>query len=70
MRAMPVHDLYPEGAPVREDGRLVHDLYLVRVKPLAASRAPWDYEETLQTVPGDQAFRPLADAGCPLVGKI
>jgi branched-chain amino acid transport system substrate-binding protein len=68
MRAMPVQDVYTQHGEIRADGRLVHDMYLVRVKQPAESRGPWDYEEILQTVPGDQAFRPLAEAGCP-IGK-
>jgi branched-chain amino acid transport system substrate-binding protein len=69
MRAMPVHDVYTDHGEIRADGRLVHDMYLVRVKQPADSHGPWDYEEILQTVPGDQAFRPLAEAGCPLGKK-
>ncbi|HEY1412981.1 MAG TPA: ABC transporter permease, partial [Rhodopila sp.] len=65
-RALPVTDFYVNNAKVRADGRLVHDMYLVRVKTLAQSHAPWDYEEILQTVPGDQAFRPIAETGCAL----
>ena len=67
MRAMPVKDFYAEGT-IRADGRLVHDMYLVRVKTPKESKSDWDFEQILQTVPGDQAFRPLAEAGCP-VGK-
>jgi branched-chain amino acid transport system substrate-binding protein len=66
MRAMPVNDFYVNNARVRADGRLMHDMYLVRVKSPAESKAPWDYEAILQTVPGNQAFRPLAETGCPL----
>ncbi len=69
MRALPVHDFYAGEAKLRADGRLVHDMYLVKVKSPAASKGPWDYEEILQTVPGDKAFRPLEEVGCPLVGK-
>ncbi len=65
MRAMPAKDFYAEGT-IRADGRLVHDMYLVRVKTPAESKSDWDFEQILQTVPGDQAFRPLAEAGCPL----
>ena len=65
MRSLPVHDFYADGATVRADGRLVHDMYLVRVKTPAESHAPWDYETILQTVPGTKAFRPMAEAGCP-----
>jgi branched-chain amino acid transport system substrate-binding protein len=65
MRALPVSDFYVDNARVRADGRLLHDMYLVRVKSPAASKSPWDLEEIVQTVPGDQAFRPLGETGCP-----
>ena len=68
MRELPVHDFYADNAKLRADGRLVHDMYLVKVKTPAESHGAWDYEEVLQTVPGDKAFRPLAEAGCPLAG--
>jgi branched-chain amino acid transport system substrate-binding protein len=64
MRELPVQDVYTEQGEIRADGRMVHDMYLVRVKRPADSQGPWDYEEILQTVPGRQAFRPLAEAGC------
>ena len=69
MKATPVRDMYAENGMIRPDGRMLHDMYLVRVKTPAESKAPWDYEDTLQTVAGDVAFRPLAEAGCPLVRK-
>jgi branched-chain amino acid transport system substrate-binding protein len=69
MRATPVHDIYTEHGEIRPDGRLLHDMYLVRVKTPTESHGPWDYQEILQTVPADQAFRPLAEAGCPLGKK-
>jgi branched-chain amino acid transport system substrate-binding protein len=52
---------------VRADGRLVHDMYLVEVKAPEESRYPWDYDKVLSIIPGDQAFRPLAEGKCPLV---
>lgn len=66
MRAMPVNDIFTNGGHLRRDGRMVHDMFLVRVKTPAESHGPWDYEQVLQTVPGTQAFRPEAEAGCPL----
>jgi len=66
MRATPVNDVFTTDGHLRADGRLVHDMFLVRVKAPAASKGAWDYEEVLQTVPGAQAFRAEADAGCPL----
>ena len=67
MRELPVNDFYVKNGHVREDGRLVHDMLFVQVKTPAESKGPWDYYKILGTVPGDQAFRPLAEGGCPLV---
>ncbi|MEO8780557.1 MAG: ABC transporter substrate-binding protein [Bradyrhizobium sp.] len=67
MRAMPVNDFYVKNGHLREDGRLVHDMYFAQVKTPAESTGPWDYYKILATIPGDQAFRPMAEAGCPLV---
>lgn len=67
MRELPVNDFYARNGRVREDGRLVHDMYFVQVKTPAESTGPWDYYKILATIPGNQAFRPLGEAGCPLV---
>jgi branched-chain amino acid transport system substrate-binding protein len=67
MRELPVNDFYVKNGHVREDGRLVHDMLFVQVKTPAESRGPWDYYKILGTVPGDAAFRPLAEGGCRLV---
>lgn len=67
MRELPVNDFYVKGGHLREDGRLVHDMYFAQVKTPSESTRPWDYYKILGAIPGDQAFRPLAEAGCPLV---
>jgi len=69
MKEMPVNDFMTHGAKVREDGRVVRDMYLVEVKTPAESKGPWDYYKILTTIPGDEAFRPLADGNCPFVEK-
>ena len=51
---------------VRVDGRVVHDMYLVEVKKPEESKKPFDYYKVIATVPGDRAFRPLAEGNCPL----
>jgi branched-chain amino acid transport system substrate-binding protein len=66
MREMPVGDFYVRNGHLREDGRLVHDMYFAQVKQPSDSNRPWDYYNILGTIPGDQAFRPLAESGCPL----
>ncbi|MDR3464424.1 MAG: ABC transporter substrate-binding protein [Xanthobacteraceae bacterium] len=67
MRKQPVNDFFAQGGKVREDGRMVHDMYLMRIKKPAESKGKWDLYEYLETVPGDDAFRPLAEGGCPYV---
>jgi branched-chain amino acid transport system substrate-binding protein len=67
MRALPVNDMFTQGGRVREDGRHVHDMYLVEAKKPEESRGPWDVYRILSTIPAEQAFRPLNEGGCPLV---
>ena len=67
MRELPVNDFYTKNGRLREDGRLVHDLYFVQVKTPTESSGPWDYYKILSTIPGEKAFRPLGESGCPLV---
>jgi branched-chain amino acid transport system substrate-binding protein len=67
MKATPVNDFFARNGHIREDGRMVHDMYLVQVKTPAQSKSEWDLYNVLATVPGDEAYRPLAEGGCPLV---
>jgi len=69
MREIPVNDFYAKNGRLREDGRLVHDMYFAQVKKPSESREPWDYYNILGTVPGVNAFRSLEDGGCPLVPR-
>jgi branched-chain amino acid transport system substrate-binding protein len=66
-RSMPVDDFMTAGAPIREDGRLLRDMYLLEVKSPAESRSDWDYFKVVRRIPGREAFRPLSEGGCPLV---
>lgn len=67
MREMPVDDFFAEGGRLRADGRMVHDMYLVRVKRPSQSRGRSDYHEVQRVIPAAEAFRPLELGGCPLV---
>jgi branched-chain amino acid transport system substrate-binding protein len=67
MRETPVRDAFTDNGVLREDGRMVHSMFLLEVKKPEESKAPWDYYKVLAEVPGDQAFRPLKDGGCPLI---
>jgi len=67
MRELPVNDFFAHNGHLREDGRLVHDMYFAQLKTPSESSKPWDYYKILATIPGDQAFRPMSEGGCPLV---
>ncbi len=69
MKAMPTSDPVLGEGSVREDGRKLHDMYLFKVKAPSASTGEWDYYEKMATIPAAEAFRPLADGGCPLVAQ-
>ncbi len=64
MKAIPTDDaLFGKGV-IREDGRKMHPMYLFQVKTPKESKAPWDYYKLIETIPPEQAFRPLAEGGC------
>jgi branched-chain amino acid transport system substrate-binding protein len=67
MKEMPTDDkLFGKGT-VRADGRKIHPMYLFEVKKPEESKGPWDYYKVRATIPAEEAFRPMADGGCPLV---
>jgi len=67
MKALPTDDpLFGKGT-IRIDGRKIHPAYLFEVKKPSESKYPWDYYKLVQTIPADQAFRPMKDGGCSLV---
>ncbi|WGS26771.1 ABC transporter substrate-binding protein [Bradyrhizobium sp. ISRA464] len=69
MRELPVNDFMTRNGKIRPDGRLVRDMYLFRVKSPEESKYQFDYYQLLAAIPGDEAFRPMEDSGCPLVEK-
>ncbi|MEX0923237.1 MAG: ABC transporter substrate-binding protein [Rhodovibrionaceae bacterium] len=67
--AGPIDDFFAKGGEIREDGRMVHDMYLVEVKSADESEGKWDYYNVLRTIPGDQAYQPLSESRCALVSN-
>jgi len=65
MRETPINDFFAKNGKLRSDGRMVHDMYLVKVKSPAESKGPWDYYEILRTIPGEEAFGTLEESTCP-----
>ena len=69
MREMPINDFFAKNGKLREDGRMVHDMYLVEVKTPGELSGLGDYYKIIATIPGDQAFRPAGEDGCPLIKR-
>ena len=69
MKALPTDDpLFGKGT-IRADGRKIHPTYLFEVKSPDQTKGAWDYYKLVQTIPANEAFRPLDQGGCPLVKK-
>jgi branched-chain amino acid transport system substrate-binding protein len=69
MKETPINDFFAKNGKIREDGRMVHEMYLFEVKKPSESKGRWDDYKLLATVPGDQVFQPLEASRCPLVKK-
>jgi branched-chain amino acid transport system substrate-binding protein len=69
MKELPINDFMTKNGQVREDGRVIRDMYLMQAKTPEESKGDWDLVKMVATVPGNEAFRPLNEGGCPLVGK-
>jgi branched-chain amino acid transport system substrate-binding protein len=69
MREMPIDDFMTRNGRIREDGRVIRDMYLMRAKRPSESRSEWDLLEVVKTIPGDQAFRPAGESECPALRR-
>lgn len=69
MKEIPTDDpLFGKGS-VRADGRTLHNVYVFEVKKPSESKSEWDLLQLFDTIPGDKAFLPMAEGGCPLVAN-
>jgi branched-chain amino acid transport system substrate-binding protein len=67
MRELPVNDFYNKNVQLRDDGRVLHDMYLVQVKSPQESKYKFDDYKVLSKLAGKDAFRPASEGGCPLI---
>ena len=67
MREMPVNDMMTKNGKLREDGRVIRDMYLFQVKSPQESKSKDDIYKLIATVPGDKAYRPMNEGKCPLI---
>jgi branched-chain amino acid transport system substrate-binding protein len=69
MKETPINDFMTKNGKIREDGRVIRDMYLFQVKAPGESKGEYDYYKQLAVIPGDVAARPLSASECPLVKK-
>jgi branched-chain amino acid transport system substrate-binding protein len=69
MRTMPIEDVFTKKAQIREDGRVMRDMYLAKVKAPSQTKYAWDYFEIVREIPADDSAWPLSESKCPLVKK-
>ena len=67
MKSTEVNDFFAKGGKIRENGRMVHDMYLAEAKKPSESKGEWDIIKILRTIPGEQAYQPLSESTCPLI---
>jgi branched-chain amino acid transport system substrate-binding protein len=67
MKSTPINDMYNQDTRIREDGRVMHPMYLWQVKPEAESKYPFDLVKLAVRVDPSEAWRPMSEGGCPLV---
>ena len=69
LKKQKINDMFAKNGYIRQDGRMIHEMYLMQVKAPAESKEPWDYFKVVQKIPGEQAYLPLAQSKCSLVKK-
>jgi branched-chain amino acid transport system substrate-binding protein len=69
MKTTPINDVFARNGRIREDGRMVHDMYLFEVKKPSESKERWDDYKLVATIPAEEAFQPLSQSTCSLVKK-
>lgn len=69
LRSAKIDDMYTKGGHVREDGLMVHPMYVMQVKKPEESKGAWDYYKQVRKLDGDEAWGPLSKSTCPLVKK-
>ncbi len=69
MRELPVNDFYTKNARIREDGKLMRDMYLMEAKTVDESKSRWDLFKVVKTIPNGTAFMPAEASACPVFKK-
>jgi len=69
LKTAPINDFFAKNGRIREDGRMLHDFYLVQVKKPSESKVPWDYYNVKAVLKADEAAQPMSASRCPFIKK-
>ncbi len=69
LRETPIDDMFARNATLREDGLLVHDMYMAQVKTPGESKGEWDIAKVIKVIPGNEAFAPISESLCPYLKR-
>jgi branched-chain amino acid transport system substrate-binding protein len=64
MKKAKINDVYAKGGWIRDDGSMIHDMYLMQVKSPDKSTEPWDYYTVAETFKGEAAWTTKAETKC------
>lgn len=57
LKTTKINDMYAKGGYIRQDGQMVHDMYVAKVKAPDAPRLnDWDLFDVVETVSGEEVF--------------
>ena len=62
MKSTKPDDFFAKNATLRSDGRMVHDMYLVRITKASERKSEDDIFKIESVIPGDKAFAPVLPA--------
>lgn len=69
LKKVKINDMFTKNGYIRDDGLMVHTMYVMQVKTPAESKYPWDYYKLIKVMPAEEAYGQQSDPTCPLVKK-
>lgn len=67
LRSMEIKDDFTPSGYLREDGRMVHEMYFLRVKTPDESSSTYDIYHVVDVIDAERAARPLDEGNCPYI---
>ncbi len=69
MKKMPINDYFTKNGKIREDNKMIHDVYFFEVKKPSEVKSPWDYYILKKKISASDVSQSLASSKCSMVAK-